>query len=143
MSTPVLVNVVYVLTALAGLVVVLTRVRLARALASGAFPMGRGLLNLHTVAGVLALVIWVVFLVADEETFAGGSLVGIIALFFWWVTALVGLMTLARWLPSRGRHAGDTAIDSSGLGPWLSLLAHLGVLVGVVVFTWAYLSSAV
>ena len=48
-----------------------------------------------------------------------------------------------RWLPTRGRHAGDKATDSWGKGPGLSVLAHVGMLVGVVVFTYAYLTSAV
>ena len=33
--------------------------------------------------------------------------------------------------------------DSWSEGPGLSILAHVGMLVGVCVFTWAYLTSAV
>jgi uncharacterized membrane protein len=135
--------IVYVLTGLAALVVVLARFRLARDEAAGTFRMGRGLVNVHTVTGLLALVIWVTFLVADAETVAGGSLVGIVGLFFWWVTAIVGLLVLMRWLPTRGRHAGDRAQISWIKGPGLSLLAHLGLLLGVCIFTAAYLQQAV
>lgn len=136
--------VVYVLTALAAVVVVLTHVRLAGDRAgAGNFRMGRGLVNAHTVAGVIALVVWVTFLVADEKTTAGGSLVGIVALLFWWVTALLGLLLLMRWLPARGKHADSRAEDTWSEGPGLSLLAHVGLLIGVCVFTAAYLTSAV
>lgn len=141
MSLPVI---VYVLTGLAALVVVLTRVRLAGANSgAGTHRMGRGLVNVHTVAGVIALGLWVTFLVAADDTVAGGSLLGIIALFFWWVTAIVGLLVLLRWLPTRGKHASDRSQDSWSEGPGLSLLAHLGLLIGVCIFTAAYLTGAV
>ncbi len=141
-----LANVVYVLTALAALVVVLTRLRLARDEAAGTFRVGHGLVNLHTVTGVLGMVVWIVFLVAGEDTTAGSSLVGIVGLFFWWVTALLGVLVLMRWLPTRGRHADDRTGRSAMswiTGPGFSLLAHLGVLLGVGVATWAYLTQAV
>jgi hypothetical protein len=70
------------------------------------------------------------------------SLVGIIALFFYWLTALVGLMILLRWVPSRGEHASDRADDSWSEGPGLSILAHVGMLVGVLVFTWFYATQS-
>ncbi len=141
MSLPVI---VYVLTALAALVVVLTRVRLgSEGKGAGTYMLGRGAVNLHTVAGVLALGTWITFLVAPEDTTAGGSLVGVIGLFFWWLTAVAGLLILMRWLPSRGKHANDRASDSWSDGPGLSLLAHLGLVVGVLVFTSAYLTKAV
>ena len=58
----------YVLTALAAVVVVLTRLRLGRRSGgAGRLNMGRGLVNVHTVAGVLALVSWVIFLVASDD----------------------------------------------------------------------------
>jgi hypothetical protein len=139
-STAVIVS---VLTGLAGLVVVLSRLRLARDEASGTYRIGRGLVNLHTISGLLGLGIWITFLIAKKDTFAGGSLVGIVALFFWWVTALLGLLILMRWLPSRGKHAGDRASDRWSSGPWLSLLGHLGLLCGVCFFTFAYLNQKV
>ena len=135
MSTEVI---VYVLTALAAVVVVLTRLRLGRGEGgAGRLQMGRSLLNAHTGAGVLALVLWVVFLVGGNET------VGIVALAFWWIVVVAGLLILVRWLPSRGRHASAGKEDSWSEGPGLSILAHVGMLVGVIVFSWAYLTSAV
>lgn len=135
MSTEVI---VYVLTALAAVVVVLTRLRLGRDDGgAGRLRMGRGLLNTHTVAGVLALVGWVVFLVTGNEV------VGIAALAAWWVVVIAGLGILVRWLPSRGRHASEGREDSWSEGPGLSVLAHVGMLVGVGVFSWAYLTAAV
>jgi hypothetical protein len=136
--------IVYVLTALAAVVVVLTRLRLGRESGgAGRLHMGHGLLNVHTVAGVLALVLWVTFLVAGDDTVAGGDTVGIAALACWWVVVLAGLLILVRWLPSHGKHASGGRQDSWSDGPGLSVLAHVGMLVGVGVFTWAYLTAVV
>jgi hypothetical protein len=136
--------IVYLLTALAAVVVVLTRMRLGKEDAvAGRFQMGRQLLNLHTGAGVVALVTWVVFLVADEGTTLGSATVGIVALAFWWLTVIAGLLILVRWLPSHGKHAADGALDTWSEGPGLSVLAHVGMLVGVCVFTWDYLNAYV
>ena len=135
--------IVYILTALAAVVVVLTRLRLAQDTAAGKIQVGRGLVNVHTVAGALALVVWLLFLVADEETALGGAAVGILALACWWIVVVAGLLILVRWLPSRGKHASGGQEDSWSEGPGLSVLAHVGMLVGVCVFTYAYLTSAV
>ena len=141
MSTEIL---VYILTPLAAVVVVLTRLRLAgRDTVAGQVQISGRLLLLHTVAGALALVLWVLFLAFPEDSFLGGAVVGILALGSFWVTAIAGLLILMRWLPTRGRHADDRATDGWGSGPGLSVLAHVGMLVGVVVFTYAYLTSAV
>jgi hypothetical protein len=134
--------IVYVLTALAAVVVVLTRLRLARG-GAGRLNMGQGLVNLHTVAGSIAVVTWVAFLVAPEDMFLGTSTFGIVSLAFWWVTVVAGLLILLRWRRPKGRHASAGAEDSWSDGPGLSILAHVGMLVGVCVFTWAYLTSAV
>jgi hypothetical protein len=48
-----------------------------------------------------------------------------------------------RWLPSHGKHASGGRQDSWSDGPGLSVLAHVGMLVGVGVFTWAYLTAVV
>jgi hypothetical protein len=126
--------IVYVLTFLSAVVVVLTRVRLSQAEAAGQHQVGMGSVNLHSGFGVVALVCWLAFLASGNDL----SLVGIVGLFFYWLTALVGLMILLRWLPSRGRHASATADDDWSEGPGLSILAHVGMLVGVFVFTWFY-----
>ncbi|MFC6287919.1 hypothetical protein ACFP3Q_09395 [Nocardioides sp. GCM10027113] len=136
--------IVYVLTALAAVVVVLTRVRLGGEHGGGgALQVGPTLMNVHSVAGVLALVLWLVFLVAGDDTFLGGEAMGIVALAFWWVTVVAGLLILVRWMPSRGRHATTVKSDTWSEGPGLSVLAHVGLLVGVAVFTFAYLTSTV
>jgi len=136
--------IVYLLTALAAVVIVLTRLRLGREEGgAGRFQVGHALVNLHTSAGVLALVTWLLFLIADDSSPLGSPTVGIVALFFWWVVVFAGLLILIRWLPSHGRHAQTAKEDTWSEGPGLSVLAHVGMLVGVCVFTWAYLTSAV
>lgn len=131
--------IVYILTALAALVVVLTRLRLGKAdAAAGRVSVGTGLLNVHTVAGTLALVVWVAYLLASEGAPMGGELVGIIGLALWWIVTIAGLLILVRWVPSRGRHATSAKQDSWSEGPGLSILAHVGMLAGVLVFTYAY-----
>jgi hypothetical protein len=126
--------VVYVLTGLAAVVVVLTRLRLAKDTAAGRHQVGLGIVNVHTFFGVLALVGWVVYLVGKND------LVGVVALAFWWLTAIAGLLILLRWLPSRGKHATGVQDDTWSEGPGLSVLAHVGMFVGVLVFTWFYVS---
>ena len=59
--------VVYVLTALAAVVVVLTRLRLTKDAAAGRHQVGVGVINVHTFCGVLALVGWVVYLVGEND----------------------------------------------------------------------------
>ena len=141
MSTEVI---VYVLTALAAVVVVLTRLRLGRGHAgAGRLSTGRRFVDVHTVAGVLALLAWVAFLAFPDDSVLGGNAAGIVALAFWWITVVAGLFILVRWLPTRGKHASDGSADTWSEGPGLSLLGHVGMLVGVCVFTWAYLTSAV
>jgi hypothetical protein len=135
--------IVYVLTGLAAVVVVLTRLRLRRGTGAGRVYVGSRLVGLHTVAGALALVVWTGFLVAPEDMVVGSSTVGIVGLGLWWVVALAGLLILVRWLPSRGKHSSEGAQDSWSEGPGLSVLAHVGMLVGVVIFTVAYLKPYV
>jgi hypothetical protein len=136
--------IVYLLTALATVVIVLTWMRLGqRPGGAGRTHVGDTLVRVHAVAGILALLVWVVFLLADPETSLGSSTTGIIALALWWVVAVAGLLILVRWLPSRGRHASAATADSWSAGPALSVLAHVGMLLGVCVFTWAYLTSTV
>ncbi len=136
--------IVYILTALAAVVVVLTRLRLGKQEGgAGRVSVGPSLLNLHTVAGVLALVVWVAYLIAQEDTAVGGELTGIIGLALWWIVTLAGLLILVRWIPSRGRHADTAQEDTWSEGPGLSILAHVGMLVGVLVFTYAYAEGLV
>lgn len=140
MSTDVI---VYVLTGLALVVVVLTRLRMGKGQGAGRVYVGTLLLNLHTSAGLLAIISWMLFLVSGEDSSLGSPLAGIISLAFWWIVTVCGLLMLVRWLPSRGRHSSEGFQDSWSEGPGLSVLAHVGMLVGVCIFTFAYLTSAV
>ena len=132
--------VAYVLTFLGALAVVLTRLRLRDSHAG--WPLAA-----HTGAGAVAVVLWLLFLIFPDDSFLGGALVGVIALAFWWIVVAAGLMLLARWMPSRsrGKRAADTvdAADSWTGTPWLSALAHVGMLVGVCWFTYAYAFSVI
>ncbi len=140
MSFPVI---VWILTALAAVAVVLTRLRLGGDEAAGRFSISKRLPTTHFVAGVIALVLWIPVLIAPDDSFLGGPLMGILAIAFWWVTAVCGLLILTRWLPAKGRHVPQATGDDWSDGPGLSLLAHLGMVVGVLVFTYAYLTAAV
>jgi hypothetical protein len=140
MSNPVI---VYVLTGLAAVVVVLTRLRMRGGKGAARVYVGRMLLNLHTIAGTAALVVWTAFLIAPEDSFLGSAMAGIIGLGLWWLTTVAGLLLLVRWMPTHGKHASEGAHDSWSEGPGLSVLAHVGMLVGVSVFTWAYLIPVV
>lgn len=133
---------VYILTALSTLVVVLTQLRLRRD-TSGHFAISERLVNVHTATGAVAWIVWVLFLVSPGDSATGSELAGIVALALWWAAVVIGLLILARWLPSKGRHADAGKTDSWTKGPWLSMLAHIGLLVGVLVWTYAYLTSAV
>jgi hypothetical protein len=137
--------IVYVLTGLAAVVILLTRLRLSQDEGgAGRADVGRTTLNVHTTAGVLALAAWLVFLFGDEQLGDDRiAIVGIAALSLWWIVVIAGLLILVRWLPSHGKHASTGKQDSWSEGPGLSVLAHVGMLVGVSVFTYAYLTSAV
>lgn len=126
--TPLLTTVV--LTFLAAIVVVLTRVRLANdSEAAGRLSIPPRLLDMHTYPGAVAVVTWVLFLLLDVWW------LGVLGLVAWWVTVIAGLLILARWMPAKGRHSSGPTADTWGEGPGLSILAHAGLLVGVVVFT--------
>lgn len=92
---------------------------------------------MHTFAGIPALLLWVGFLVTGIRP------LGALALLFWWVTVLAGLLILARWMPAKGRHASGPAADTWGEGPGLSVLAHVGLLVGAIVFTILFLLGSI
>lgn len=135
--------IVWVLSLLGLVVVVLTRKRLGAEDSGSSKTISRTILNVHSVAGALAVLIWAVFLVLPRSSFLGGPMVGILALLLWWVTAFAGLALLLRWLPSHGRHVGVVGEDDWAEGPGLSLLAHVGLLLGVLIFTWAFATGVV
>lgn len=133
-----LVNAVWMLTALGAVVILLTRSRLIAAQKqAGVTETPAGLLNAHTAFGVLAVAGWVVWLVGHSRT------VGWAAMVMWWAVAVIGLMVLARWLPTGGRHATGATDDGWGHGPWLSVLGHIGMVLGVAFFSWVFLAHRV
>jgi hypothetical protein len=123
-------TITYVLTALGGVVIVLTRVRLGRAdQGAGRLSIPGTLLNAHTGSGLIGGAGWVAALVVKNDTLAYAGLALL------WVTVVCGLLILMRWMPAHGRHSSGPVADSWGEGPGLSILAHVGVLVGVGLFT--------
>ena len=131
-------RIAFVLTALGAVVIVLTRVRMTSGdeEAAGRIDIPHSFVNVHTVFGVLALGLWGTFLFADVDT-----LYGYAGLACWWITTFAGLLILTRWLPAQGRHASGPASDSWGEGPGLSVLAHVGMLVGSIVFTYLLIAD--
>ena len=124
-------TITYVLSALAGLVVVLTRVRLGAQDHEGAgrLSIPKGLLNTHTLFGVVGVLAWGAGLAMEEALICWGGLLLL------WVTTVAGLLILLRWMPAHGRHSSGPVADSWGEGPGLSILAHVGMFVGVLLFT--------
>ena len=121
----------WVLTVLAAVVVVLTRVRLAKetATAAGRISIPK---SCSTCTRSPACPRWCSgWRSWSPET----TLLGWIGLLLWWVTVVAGLLVLARWMPAKGKHSSGPATDTWGEGPGLSVLAHVGLLVGVSIFT--------
>ncbi|MEZ5192427.1 MAG: hypothetical protein R2734_07875 [Nocardioides sp.] len=133
----------YILSALAALVVVLTRVRLRREGGAGRSRVSMVVVNAHTVFGVLAVLAWAGYLFAPDSLPVSRESLGIVALAFFWIVTLCGLLILLRWLPTRGRHASAAQDDTWSDGPGLSILAHVGMLAGVIVLTGAYMLNKV
>lgn len=131
-------RIAFVLTALGAVVIVLTRVRMTSGEeeAAGRIDIPHSFVNVHTIFGVLALGLWGTFLFADVDTVYGYA-----GLACWWITTFAGLLILTRWLPAHGRHASGPASDSWGEGPGLSVLAHVGMLVGSIVFTYLLIAD--
>ena len=131
-------DLLWMLTALAAVVVLLTRMRLS---ATGRQPghaqIPGTILNAHTVLGVAALAIWIYYLTSPSDV------VGIVALLVWWLEVVVGILILMRWLPGAGRHAAPAVDDSWAEGPYLSILGHVGLLFGVIFFTYCVLAGKV
>ena len=135
--------VVWLLSLLGAVVVVLTRVRLGREFDDGTTAVSSGVLNVHTGVGAAASVVWALFLAFPSDSVLGGVLVGLLGLGLWWITAIAGVALLLRWMPSRGRHAPHVTEDDWAEGPGLSLLAHVGLALGVLILTWAFATSVV
>ena len=103
----------WVLTVLAAVVVVLTRVRLSKedGAAAGRISIPHSVLNLHTIAGVPALLLWVTFLVTKIEV------LGWIAIVLWWVTAIAGLLVLGALDAGQGQALLGPGHGHVGRGP--------------------------
>ena len=134
--TPLLATIV--LTVLATVVVVLTRVRLSGGHeAAGRLSIPSNLLNMHTYAGGAGLIAWAAFL------YTGMRLLGAVGLVGLWLAVFAGLLILARWMPAKGRHSSGPTADTWGEGPGLSVLAHIGMLFGVGIFTVLFLTGSI
>ena len=46
-----------------------------------------------------------------------------------------------RWIPSGGKHSDEKATDEWGDGAGLSILGHIGMLVGAIYFTFVVVSD--
>jgi hypothetical protein len=131
-------DVLWMLTALAAVVILLTRMRLsANARQSGHAQISGSILNAHTLLGVSALVVWVYYLTSPSDG------LGLVALALWWLEVVVGILILLRWIPGGGKHAAPSVDDSWATGPSLSILGHVGMLLGVAFFTYCVLSGKV
>lgn len=121
-----------ILLVLAVVLVVLTRLRLAKADDPGAgrLDIPLGLVNAHTAVGGLAILVWGSYLLFETDW-----IFGFLGLLLWWATTVIGLLILARWLPAKGKHASEGSSDSWTEGPWLSMVGHLGALVGAIIWT--------
>jgi hypothetical protein len=131
-------DVLWMLTALAAVVILLTRMRLsANARQSGHAQISGSILNAHMVLGVSALVVWVYYLTSPSDG------LGLVALALWWLEVVMGILILLRWIPGGGKHAAPSVDDSWATGPSLSILGHVGMLLGVAFFTYCVLSGRV
>ncbi len=129
-------NVLWMLTALAAVVVLLTHMRMSStAVQSGHARIPQAIITSHTVVGVLALAVWIGFLSSANQRVGYGGLL------LWWIEVVLGVAILSRWLPGAGRHTSEATDDTWADGPGLSLLGHVGLLLGACFFTWAVLTS--
>lgn len=129
-------NAVWLLTGLAAVVVLLTRLRLSsEGSQAGHALVPRSVVNAHTVVGVVALATWIAYLSSRDGT------LGAVALVVWWIEVLIGILILARWMSGSGKHASAATGDSWGDGPALSILGHVGMLLGIGFFTWIVLAD--
>ncbi len=129
-------NAVWLLTGLAAVVILLTRARLANERhQSGHALVPLGIVNAHSVMGVVALGVWIFYLVSPRDV------VGIAALAAWWIVVALGLLILGRWVSRPSKHAAEASGDEWAQGPGLSILGHLGMLIGIAFFTWIVIAD--
>lgn len=129
-------NAVWLLTGLAAVVVLLTRLRLANEQnQAGHALVPHAIVNAHTITGVVALGTWIAYLTSP------GDVLGIVTLVAWWIVVAIGLLILGRWMARPSKHAAETTGDTWGQGPGLSILGHVGMLLGISFFTWVVLAD--
>ncbi|MEZ0577744.1 hypothetical protein [Nocardioides sp. MH1] len=129
-------NAVWLLTGLAAVVVLLTRMRLSSEQSqSGHAVVPLSVVNAHTLVGVAALAVWIYYLTSPDGMW------GLAGLGLWWIEVGLGLLILARWMSRPSKHAADTTGDSWAEGPALSILGHIGLLLGVGFFTWIVIAD--
>jgi hypothetical protein len=131
-------NAVWLLTGLAAVVVLLTRMRLSSEQSqAGHALVPLAIVNGHTLVGLAALGVWIAYLTSP------GTALGTAALAVWWIEVAIGILILLRWMSGSGRHATATTGDSWGDGPGLSILGHVGMLLGISFFTWVVLADKI
>jgi hypothetical protein len=124
-------NAVWLLTGLAAVVVLLTHVRLTNEESqAGHARVPHAIVNAHTLVGVVALGAWMYYL-TSPSTWLGLASLGV-----WWLEVIIGLLILGRWVSRPSKHAADATSDTWGQGPGLSVLGHIGMLIGISFFTW-------
>lgn len=131
-------EIAWLLVALGVVVLVLTQVRLRRYRGRrGMTDIAPWILNLHSAAGGTGLLL-VALRLLDVVSSAAAVWLAIIALA---IASLIGVSFLARWRRGSGRHAERFDGDGWTSGPWLSQVAHFGMVVGTVFLAWGMLSG--
>ncbi|NYF99177.1 hypothetical protein [Janibacter cremeus] len=128
----------WILVALGVLALVLTQVRLRRYRGQrGMTDIAPWVINLHSAAGGAGLLLVALRLldIVSSTTAMWLAIVGLA------IASLIGLTFLARWRRASGRHAESLSGDGWTSGPWLSRIAHFGMVIGTVFLAWGMLSD--
>ncbi|TIC81659.1 hypothetical protein [Nocardioides sp. GY 10127] len=124
---------VVVLTAFIALVVLVTRLRLRGRSAATWW------LLVHTVLGLLGVVLWLAFVLLSADTLPYRDLVGIVAVGCFWFTSLAGLMLLSRKRRvGATRRSGGRRAERRTEGRALAIFGHVGVLLASGALTVTY-----
>lgn len=130
----------WVLVALGVLALVLTQVRLRKYSGQrGMTDIAPWILNLHSAAGATGLLL-VALRLLDVVTSGTAMWLAILALA---LTSVIGLSFLARWRRTGGRHVERPQGDGWTTGPWLSQIAHFGMVIGTVVLAWGMITDRI
>ncbi len=130
----------WVLVALGFLALVLTQIRLRRYRGQhGMTDIAPWIVNLHSAAGATGLGLVALRLLGVVSS-GTAVWVAVVALA---ITTLVGLSFLARWRRASGRHVVAVEGDGWTSGPWLSRVAHYGMLLGSIFLAWAMITDRI